>query len=243
MRGGKQRENSSDGGCGNGKNPEYFLETVFVLHEIRLFSDIQKLWTRFINKYQNSSGNQSLYKADGEMNRLHGCDKCEERQFRHAGGYRFQRNTERTELQGEYTSQNRGNDNFLFGHAVFHHQTPNEQSADKASVKGHVPYIASKREQSAVGKQQTLDEQHADHCQKARAGTEQGRQHHAAAQVPAGTGSRNRKIYHLGSKYKRSHNSHHRNFFRVGFHSHLFDRVSCCGARAQIHRAGNSRRD
>ena len=47
--------------------------------------------------------------------------------------------------------------NVISGNAFFDNRFPHEKISEKASIKCHIPYITSKRQQTAVSKEKTLN--------------------------------------------------------------------------------------
>ena len=175
------------------------------------------------------------------MNGLHGQQKRTKGQRRNAGGQRFYGYRERPQLQRKDAADQRCGDNFRTVQPFAGKGAP-DQPAHKTTVERHIPDVGPQRHQAAVGKQQALDEQHADHRQKRGVGTHDGGQQHAAAQMTAGTRAGDGKIDHLGGKNKGTHHAHHGHGLVIGLLVQLAHRAPRRHRRTGVHDSGNTRR-
>ena len=174
------------------------------------------------------------------MNGLHRQQKRAERQRRDARRERLNRHRERPQLQRNNAPNQRCRDDLAARKPLAGERAP-KQRPHKTTVERHIPDVGTQRHQAAVGKQQALNQQHADHRQKRGVRPHDGGQQHAAAQVAAGPGAGNCKIDHLGGKNERAHHAHHGHGLIVGLLVQLVNGTACGNCRTGVHDPGNPR--
>ena len=140
------------------------------------------------------------------MDGQHHAAESAEGQFRNPGNGGFKDDGESAQLQGQDTAQNGGQDDFHPSRRRCPHtgEQPAAQNwppenivPHKAAIERHVPAVRPQRQQTSVSEEQALNRQNHHHGQKARLGSQQGREEHPAAQVPGGARSRDGVVDHL----------------------------------------------
>jgi hypothetical protein len=166
-------------------------------------------------KAQHRRRHQTLHQADGQMNGLHQQQKRLEGQSGDAGGQCLQHHAERAQLQRRRHGQHGGRRDALFRQPPAEQRAVNQRPADETGAHTHVEDVAPQRQQSAVGEEQALDDQHRRDGQQRGERPQNRRQQDAPADVAGGSGAGNGEIDHLGGEHERAHHAHHGNFFLV----------------------------